>query len=408
MKPGSVSIPVASSRLGRPSLVTQQASQGIAGSVVISSGSTYQSTATGTTYSSTAAPVVRVISSQATSPAVTAYSSGTRTVVSTSSTPAVSTAYPTAYSTSLSGTVISAQTGVASLSTSAPSSATASLSKTVGSMPAAASLPRAAGATTTVVRSTQAAPIVRVQARSQAAPLVGRTVRVSAASSTGPRAVAVSGPTYTQGAYEAKHQNDDPQLKSLKELRRTSGLKDVPVVSGLSSLKSGAEDGKLTREKFMESYNAILENHGVEAPPDTVRTAVWELFDRDGNEVVDMMELVCGISLLCAGTEEEKIHAVFEVFDENSDGFISLDEMFKFLTSVFKVVLTPNVLGVMNSMGVNVASAEDLASVTALECFKSADLNHDGKLSISEFKNWFYTPRNDPTLLFCPTQKILQ
>merc|ERR1712232_193987 len=117
---------------------------------------------------------------------------------------------------------------------------------------------------------------------------------------------------------------------------------------------------------------------------------------------------ICGISLLCAGSEDDKIHAVFDVFDANGDGFISMDEMFEFLTSVFKVVLTPNVMAVMNSMGVEVSSAEDLASVTSLECFKTADLNHDGKLSVQEFKNWFYAPRNDPTFLLSPVQKMLQ
>ena len=33
-----------------------------------------------------------------------------------------------------------------------------------------------------------------------------------------------------------------------------------------------------------------------------------------------------------------------------------------------------------------VDSAEDLASVTTEECFKDADLNHDGRLSIDEFR----------------------
>merc|ERR1712118_580159 len=105
-------------------------------------------------------------------------------------------------------------------------------------------------------------------------------------------------------------------------------------------------------------------------PGDNVKHAVFDLFDRDDNGVVDNMELICGISLLCQCTEEDKIHAVFDIFDENGDGFISMDEMFKFLTSVFKVVLTPQVMGVMQSMGVEVESAEDLASVTSLECFK--------------------------------------
>ena len=143
-------------------------------------------------------------------------------------------------------------------------------------------------------------------------------------------------------------------------------------------------------------------------PSESVRNAVFDVFDKDHNNVVDMMELICGISLLCGGSEEEKIHSIFEIFDENGDGYISMDEMFKFLTSVFNVVLTPHVMSVMTSMGVTVESAEDLASVTALECFKSADLNHDGKLSVAEFKTWFYAPRNDPSLLFSPVRKLLQ
>merc|ERR1711972_1080311 len=147
--------------------------------------------------------------------------------------------------------------------------------------------------------------------------------------------------------------------------------------------------------------------NSIEAPEQSVQHAVFDLFDRDDNNVVDMMELICGISLLCPGTEDDKIHAVFSVFDINGDGFISMDEMFKFLSSVFKVVLTGNVIAVMNSMGVTVESPEDLASVTALECFRTADLNHDGKLSITEFKSWFYAPRNDPSFLFSPVRKML-
>jgi len=260
----------------------------------------------------------------------------------------------------------------------------------------------------TVTRSSKgsipvASSSVRIQPSSAAQPAV-KVVTPTPAGQTRPHTLA--GPGYTQGAYEAKHQ-DDPQLQNLKELRKTSGLKSIPVSDGLSQLKAAAEDGKLSRARFVETYAALLQAHEVECPPESVQNAVFDLFDRDDNNVVDMMELICGISLLCSGSEDDKIQAVFKVFDENGDGFISMDEMFKFLTSVFKVVLTPNVIGVMNSMGVTVDSAEDLASVTALECFRTADLNNDGKLSIVEFKNWFYAPRNDPSFLFSPVRKLL-
>lgn len=260
--------------------------------------------------------------------------------------------------------------------------------------------------TTTVIRgAAPGQPVVRtvVPASTLSTPLLSS----SQAGAAQNRPHTSAGPGYTQAAYEAKHQ-DDPQLQNLKELRRTSGLKNVPVGDGLETLKAVAVDGKLSRDQFVAGYAQLLQGHSVECPTLEVQNAVFDLFDRDDNNVVDMMELICGISLLCSGSEDDKIHAVFNVFDENGDGFISMDEMFKFLTSVFKVVLTPNVMGVMNSMGVTVDSPEDLASVTALECFKTADLNHDGKLSVIEFKNWFYAPRNDPSFLFSPVRKLLQ
>eukprot|EP00931_Biecheleriopsis_adriatica_P094117 TRINITY_DN6779_c0_g1_i1.p1 TRINITY_DN6779_c0_g1~~TRINITY_DN6779_c0_g1_i1.p1 ORF type:complete len:371 (+),score=91.20 TRINITY_DN6779_c0_g1_i1:73-1113(+) len=235
--------------------------------------------------------------------------------------------------------------------------------------------------------------------------------RVIRTSQVGPRVVTtqpgVAGPTYTQKAYEVKHEKDE-QLQNLSEIRKTCGLKMIPVGPALKAFKKAADGGQLSRETFLTAYANVLQDHSIEVPSDEVKNAVFDLFDRDDNNVVDMMELICGISLLCAGNEEEKIHAVFEVFDENGDGYISMDEMYKFLTSVFKVVLTPAVMRAMSSMGVTVESAEDLASVTSLECFKTADLNQDGKLSVEEFKQWFYAPRNDPSFLFSPVRKLLQ
>jgi len=193
---------------------------------------------------------------------------------------------------------------------------------------------------------------------------------------------------------------EDPQLANLKELRRSCGLRYVPVGRALPNMKQSSVDGTFSREQFCSGFLQLLLDQGVEFPPESIQSAVFDLFDRDDNGIVDMMELICGLSMLCAGDQDEKIQAVFSVFDENGDGVISMDEMFKFLTSVFKVVLTGHVLRQMNTLGVAVESPEDLASVTALECFKTADLNQDGKLSIVEFKNWFYAPKNNSSFLF--------
>ena len=46
--------------------------------------------------------------------------------------------------------------------------------------------------------------------------------------------------------------------------------------------------------------------------------------------------------------------------------------------------------------------------VTTSECFKHADADGDGQLSIEEFKSWFYAPRNDPAFMFAPMRTLLE
>jgi Ca2+-binding EF-hand superfamily protein len=226
----------------------------------------------------------------------------------------------------------------------------------------------------------------------------------------GARRIVAGQPRYTIGSYaqkgfEARHVTDE-KLNNLKEVRAACGLQHIPVAVGLSTFKAIAQDGKLNKDLFDKAYVDLLAAHGVSAPSENVTVAVFDLFDRDQNGIVDMMELVCGISLLCQGTEDDKIAAVFKAFDEDGDGFVSMQEMNTFLLSVFRVVLTPAVAGIMRAQGVEVDSAEDLATVTTEECFKDADLNHDGRLSIDEFRKWFYEPSTDPSLVFSPIKNI--
>eukprot|EP00927_Polykrikos_kofoidii_P014101 TRINITY_DN1614_c0_g2_i1.p1 TRINITY_DN1614_c0_g2~~TRINITY_DN1614_c0_g2_i1.p1 ORF type:complete len:352 (-),score=58.29 TRINITY_DN1614_c0_g2_i1:131-1108(-) len=212
--------------------------------------------------------------------------------------------------------------------------------------------------------------------------------------------------SYMQQSCEDTYR-DDPQLQNLQELRRSSGLRKVPVRSALEAMYQNGKEGILTRDRFLCAYDDLLKAQGLEPPSDAICHGVFDLFDRDGNGAVDMMEIISGVSLLCEGSEDDKVHAVFEIFDRDGDGFISMEEMYVFLSSVFKVVLTPKVMEVMHSMGVACDSADDIASVTALECFRTADLNNDGKLSVGEFKDWFYAPRSDPAFLDSPVHKLL-
>jgi len=214
------------------------------------------------------------------------------------------------------------------------------------------------------------------------------------------------GPQNSQAAYEAKHKND-PQLANLREVKKACQLKEVHVKVAADVFKAAAVDGKFTRDQFFAAHSKLLDSEGVSHPSDAVKNAVFDLFDRDDNGIVDMMEIVCGISLLCKGGDEEKVEAVFVCFDATGDGFITQEEMVLFLTTVFQVICTPAVMEAVNATGVVVDSTADMAAATAAECFEQADVNHDGKLSLDEFKKWFYGERDHPDVLFEPVKQLL-
>jgi hypothetical protein len=89
--------------------------------------------------------------------------------------------------------------------------------------------------------------------------------------------------------------------------------------------------------------------------------------------------------VLCKGSRTEKNESAFALYDCGGSGYISLEEMTRYLTSVYRIVYeTQPETGDRLSVG-----PEELAAVTAEQAFKDADLNHDGKLSLEEFKAWY-------------------
>ncbi|CAD7938543.1 unnamed protein product [Amoebophrya sp. A25] len=201
--------------------------------------------------------------------------------------------------------------------------------------------------------------------------------------------------------------SDDSQLASFKKLRSDCQLQQVPVKAAVDGFSKKAVAGQLDLGAFTMAYSELCEECKIEEPSHDTITNVFRLFDKDKNNMIDPMELCSGVSMLCKGTEEEKIHAVFDLFDTNGDGSITLDEMFKFLLSVFRVVMTPTVLETVRQQGVDINSPEDLASITAMECFKAVDTENTGKLGVEQFKQWFKAPKADENHMLEPMQRLL-
>lgn len=66
---------------------------------------------------------------------------------------------------------------------------------------------------------------------------------------------------------------------------------------------------------------------------------LFEMFDGSAHRgVIDVAEFLGGVSVLASGERDEKIRLTFELYDTDNDGYISIAEMVKYLSSVFRVI----------------------------------------------------------------------
>ncbi|OQR94910.1 hypothetical protein ACHHYP_00829 [Achlya hypogyna] len=206
--------------------------------------------------------------------------------------------------------------------------------------------------------------------------------------------------------YEASGADADEceALFSLQEARRLTQLERFPAEHVFEVLAEAADaNGNLTKEAFVGCFEAHFVPGPVEGRVHEVLSRLFGIFDSDKNGVVDFSEITAGLTLLCGGARKDKITAAFALYDYNHDGFISLDEMTRYLTAVFKVLYETD-RSLLEKMQV---APEELAQVTAEQAFLDADRDHDGKLSLDEFEAW-YTQSNGLPRASVPLPSLAQ
>lgn len=137
---------------------------------------------------------------------------------------------------------------------------------------------------------------------------------------------------------------------------------------------------------------------------------MFDIFDKDHSDTIELRELISGLSFLCKGDLNEKMKFVFNLFDSDNNGYLDKEEVkamhvymknsvsrMHFLQSTLansnrkkKVNLgrppisTQKALRAQKSMAVMQKPVEYFVR----DIFASADIDDDGSISFEEYKKW--------------------
>lgn len=151
-------------------------------------------------------------------------------------------------------------------------------------------------------------------------------------------------------------------------------------------------DGLLNDERL-----ALVLRHLWEACPAADETMVivqsklariFALFDAAGTSQIAAQDFVAAAAMMCGGTLNAKIAAIFALYDGNADGMLSQNEVQRFLHAKFTADGDD-----ARSVHFDLAPAQ-LATQLARDCFQSARAAR-GLIDLATFRQWFLAMDDD-------------
>ncbi|KAL4218793.1 Neuronal calcium sensor 1 [Mactra antiquata] len=141
-------------------------------------------------------------------------------------------------------------------------------------------------------------------------------------------------------------------------------------------------DGKLTLEGFTKIYKQFFPF----GDPSSFATFVFNVFDKNHDGYIEFQEFLQALSVTSRGNVEEKLRWAFRLYDLDSDGYITKDELRDIVDSIYKMV----------GNAVKLPEDENTPDKRVNRIFDVMDKNNDDKLSFDEF---IEGSKKDPTII---------
>eukprot|EP00794_Sanderia_malayensis_P006766 gene6766-7527_t len=185
-----------------------------------------------------------------------------------------------------------------------------------------------------------------------------------------------------------KHQSK-LTAENLTHLRQCTAFSDRELDKWYKGFMKDCPSGKMTKKEFEQIYKNFFKA----GDATKFATHVFRTFDKDGNGSIDFREFICGLSITCHGTKEDKLRWAFNMYDIDGSGTITEDELVEIIKSIYKMMSG-------TEEGRKEAEDQEPPDVLAAQLFQRMDEDGDGEVTIEEFVE---AAKDDPTIL-----KLLQ
>jgi len=138
----------------------------------------------------------------------------------------------------------------------------------------------------------------------------------------------------------------------------------------------------ISKYEFVKSITKLLQTIGFTF--DVGNLELGRIYNIINPKNESLKELIGALSVLCSGDIKEKIKISFS-FISNNNTNVTIDRLVVYLVSAYKVLLEQN----GNTARITSIAPEELAVMTAQQCFDDNNKAYTQTLMIEEFVNWF-------------------
>ncbi|XP_015781651.1 frequenin-1-like [Tetranychus urticae] len=158
------------------------------------------------------------------------------------------------------------------------------------------------------------------------------------------------------------------EKQKITKLAEQTYFTEKEVKQWYKGFQQDCPDGKLTEKAFAKIYERFFPN----GDPSKFSKLLFHVFDENHDGTIEFDEFIRALSITSRGTLEEKLLWAFKLYDLDSDGYITKEEMSDILDSMLIMIgdVSPKLIDPKERVD---------------QIFSELDRNNDNRLSLDEF-----------------------